>query len=261
MSLAELRHLIESIGFQPAAATQDLHICLESRDSLYDDDASRLSFTRTHTGFQNWILDPLLSSLYIEGEMCDDVAFSAFSTLCAEMTSLLQVVPCTITLSHFCGLHVYNPDTPFPDVRGMMISLIGQLLTQWDNAFQIPEIDKFQRQEIAAADLRTLCDAFRSLILNIPPEWTVYCVIDGVDIYETPDRRKRTLKAIKRLRLLVSDCGGGEESAVFKLLVTALSLNGFVGSMFEEDENITVDDFVERSEVMDVSLEDVLGLS
>ena len=110
------------------------------------------------------------------------------------------------------------------NAQGMMISLIGQLLLQakqknvhFDLSFLAQKKQKKLRL-LASDDLKTLCDIFRNLVIQLPKSIIIFCVIDGISLYESTEGEADLLYAWQRLNQLLTHKG---LKAVMKLLATS----------------------------------------
>ena len=125
-----------------------------------------------------------------------------------------------IVVSYFCGLHSNFVTDDRANARGMMISLLGQLLLQAkhkDLHFDLTFLAQKKLQHIAQEDLKTLCSLFRSLVVQLPKDRMIFCVIDGISLYESTDGDDDLFYAWQRLNQLLEH---KSLKAIMKLLAT-----------------------------------------
>jgi hypothetical protein len=185
------------------------------------------------------------------------------SYLCAEITHLYSSAEPALAISYFCGLHVDSWRNPQANAKGMMVSLIGQLLDAAEkkktvrheieakgfDAAALKELEKKVQKD--STNTSALCRLFSKLLRQLPSGITLFCLIDTVSIYETTERRSDTMRAIRVLKELVED---ESLKVVFKLLLTAPGQSQYAHIYFKEDEIFDVPEYIDGDK------QDVLGL-
>jgi hypothetical protein len=257
MGLSELAALLEYNDKDPK---MDVLYCLREGRDLTDDDVCRLNWIKKSLRLRSWLVDDTSDSLMIEGNI-DTAPYaytSVLSFLCAEMAHLFEAIQNTIVTSHFCGLAAQPSSKRDAGAEAMMASLIGQLLEN-DNAeaFVDARVDKTICHGIEKGNLESLCEAFETLVLQLPKPWTVVCLVDTINFYETPARLDGTLEAIARLRKLAHNCKKHE--VVFKLLVTEPKRSLYVAKEFSDQHSLIAPEDPEESGIVSPDLSEILN--
>jgi hypothetical protein len=256
MGLSELAKVLE---YESSQAKMDVLHCLSEGNDLTDDDVCRLSWIKKTPRLRSWLVDATSDALMVEGNI-DTVPYaytSALSFLCAEMAHLFEPILNTIVVSHFCGLAAQPGSKREGSAEAMMASLIGQLL-EGDGADALSEarIDKTTFAGVEKGRLKALCETFASLVLLLPKPWTVVCLIDTINFYETPGRLDGTLEAIEHLRKLAHKCK--KSDVVFKLLVTEPKRCLHVAKLFSEQHRLIAPEDPVDSAVLEPALAEIM---
>lgn len=202
---------------------------------------------------RSWVLDAENSTalLILANTRDDATAFSSpVSYLVAELSDLYADRNSTATLSYFCGLHVDSWKNPRATGIGMVSSFLGQLLDyeRFESEFGLGFLDDQIIEGLKCDDCETLCEVFKTLILQIRQPVVLYCFVDTLSIYETPQRYATTSAVLNILKDLVDETRNrqteGKEGTVFKLLVTDPGSSVKLESVFEEDEVFLVDEYI-----------------
>lgn len=255
-ALSELLALLE---YDSKEAKMDVLYCLREGRDLTDDDLARFSWIKKTARLRSWLVNDTSDSLMIEGNI-DTAPYaytSALSYLCAEMSHLFEAINKTMVVSHFCGLAAQPSSTREAGAKTMMASLIGQLLDS-DGADALSEarVDKAMYGAIEKGHLTALCEAFDALVLQLPKPWTVICLIDTVNFYETPARLDGALEAINHLRKLAHKCK--KHDVVFKLLVTEPKRSLYVAQEFSEQHRLIAPEDPSDSAILEPDLSEIL---
>lgn len=115
----------------------------------------------------------------------------------------------------FCGAHSTSGD-PIGGPAGLIRCLIAQLLPlrEFDIDFVRFGLGNEQLQQ---ENLAALCGVFRGLVTQLPGT-ILFCIIDGVSLFEIEPWRSQMQDVLRSLTLLAENKLLG---AVFKLLVTS----------------------------------------
>jgi hypothetical protein len=170
-----------------------------------------------------WLAEDAFSSSLLVNGRCDLEAVEGRSPLSfvdAQLTKVFERNGQAFIIKYFCSLH-READIPSraPPTAKMMASLVGELLAQMlarevdiDASF----LTKTDQKNIENLDLVILCNVFRDLTLQLPPQTVLFCVLDEVVLYETANLGSDTNAIMRRLTRLVAK----HTKVVFKLLVT-----------------------------------------
>ena len=199
----------------------DIERCLELADELDPTAIDRASWLMGAQEFQSWLEVKSSRAILINGNSDPMDNTSPLSLFCAHMTHLFVAAKSVIVISYFCGLHMDPITDDGSNAQSMMISLIGQLLLQarpkhvhFDLSFLVQEKLKL----LAEDDVKTLCEIFRDLVIQLPKHTIIFCVIDGISLYESANGVADLLYVWQRLNQLLIH---KKLKAVMKLLATS----------------------------------------
>ncbi|OIW31235.1 hypothetical protein CONLIGDRAFT_700977 [Coniochaeta ligniaria NRRL 30616] len=160
--------------------------------------------------------------LLINGN-CEATEFlSPLSAVCAKISDLISVSSRIILVTYFCGYHTDELRDYRANAQGMLVSLVGQLFTQvkdWkhgDWGLDLSSISDDDWAAIQEESLDALFDIFRAVVMQLPKNTVIFCLIDSLSAYEDSKRKEDTIALMQKLARLVrkSTC------VTFKLLVT-----------------------------------------
>lgn len=195
----------------------DVDRCCTDGESMSTSLKDRTSFVARSTLLRDWLLDVEHSrSLLIMGNS-GDTDFSPLSFLIAELTSLYAHAEGIMTLTYFCGLHTDEHRNPRANSIGLVNSLIGQILSHDDAQFDLDFISDDMRERMKNDEIDALCTVFKELALHTQQPMLIFCFIDTISIYETPDRKEATKSVLQMLTDLAAQ---QNKAVVFKLLIT-----------------------------------------
>ena len=211
----------------------DIERCLELADELDPIAIDRASWVMGAQEFQSWLEITSSRAILINGNSDPMDNTSPLSLFCAHMTHLFVAAKSVIVISYFCGLHMDPITDGRSNAQSMMISLIGQLLlqarqkhVQFDLSFMVKE----KLQLLAEHDVKTSCRIFRDLVIQLPKDMVIFCVIDGISLYESANGVADLLLVWQRLNELLAH---KKLKAVMKLLATSPGQTSYL-----HDENI-----------------------
>ena len=199
----------------------DIEHCLELADELDPIAIDRASWLMGAQEFQSWLEVKSSRAILINGNSDPMDNTSPLSLFCAHMTHLFVAAKSVMVVSYFCGLHVDPISDDRSNAQSMMISLIGQLLLQarqkhvhFDLSFLVQE----KLQLLAEDDMKTLWKIFQDLVIQLSKDMIIFCVIDGISLYESADGGADLLYVWQRLIQLLAH---KKLKAVMKLLATS----------------------------------------
>ncbi|KAF4966054.1 hypothetical protein FSARC_6254 [Fusarium sarcochroum] len=173
----------------PYFQAKDLDLILRASNSMGKEGLARAAWLLSTQRFQRWAQIPNSSSdiLLVDGHLGEHCRgkISPLSVLSATFASMNKL-PHFIILTHFCGLHT-NLNDPMNGCRGMMLSLVAQLITNRPNDPGNTRVglEDALLQAITLQDLGALCQLFQVLLDQMSPDVTVYCVLDDIAQFET----------------------------------------------------------------------------
>ncbi|KAG9658480.1 hypothetical protein KCU95_g9428, partial [Aureobasidium melanogenum] len=134
------------------------------------------------TDVKTW-LNAARGTLFLNGS--GDTTAARESPISASLASLafgISEDPASIVLHYFCGLHS-EPSKAISGPNGLMRSLIAQLSLKFD--FNLAFIDnEAQRGRIRDHDMGTLCETFSAMAYQLPADYELCCIIDGISWIE-----------------------------------------------------------------------------
>lgn len=206
--------LLRLLKSDPSVPFSDIDYVLRDARHLTSRDHNRLDYIKLNTRFQRFMASPRSSALLLELNDTSDAAATAFSGplsyLCAHFANNLSMLKRTVVLTYFCGLRARDEGDD-ADARHMLRSLATQLLAVWDEElFGPPAVDVELEEQIKKGDISTLCDVLKMLLSQLPEKWAAFVFVDSVDMFETPDRERRTSKAAAGLLKLIESFRSGD---------------------------------------------------
>ncbi|KAK1832537.1 hypothetical protein QBC39DRAFT_68307 [Podospora conica] len=199
----------------------------------------------TNRIFLRWMNNTQSDLIYLDGRLDKDFGSktSPISYFCALFAHQLKEGPhSTVTLSFFCGQHVASNDT-LRGPRGLLRSLIVQALRVWP----LVSLDDPDLASLAGATshemvpMEQLCLLFYVIIGQIPPHYTVLCIVDDVNRLERDEWQDDYWLVMRMLEDMVKK--GGNE-APFKVMMTSPARSRFLRGDREvqQDHRILVSD-------------------
>lgn len=243
--------LMDILDFDVGGPNEDISACRALGGAMGDAAKDRASFVANSRKLQSWLTDPAKSrALIVNGNFKHDALTSPFSFLCAEMSYLYGAARNTYAITYFCGLHTDSWRNPRANARGMMISLLSQLL-YLKKGFDLSFIDKSMIGKLRDDSIQALCRIFRRLVVQLPEEVVLFCFIDTISIYETSDRLEETRFAFRTItRLLAAE----KRKGTFKLLITSSGRSLHIEEHIDEEDILRVPDYIDgnRQGVIDL---------
>ena len=216
------KKILKVMRYDQISPVLDIEHCLELADAMEPTDIDRASWVMGAEEFHSWLNEPKnCRPILINGNSDPLEITSPLSFLCAHLTHLFVAAKPVFVVSYFCGLHMDLVTDYRANAQGMMISLIGQLLLQAKQKnvhFDMSFLAQKKLQLLAVDDLKTLCNIFRNLVIQLPKDKMIFCIIDGISLYESTDGEADLLYAWKGLNQLLAH---KHLKAVMKLLATS----------------------------------------
>ena len=174
-----------------------------------------------------WIREYNSAILMVNGNFNPSAHRSPFSFVCAKLVDSIQPSPSRfesepgppwITAhSFFCGQHLPSKGQE-GSVAGIIRSLIAQILTE--PCMHFARSTSLEILRISVFDIDALCDIYSTLVMQIPPHMTVFCVIDALTFQEDSKARCRdAIMLVQTLADLTQSCVG-DRHCIFKVLLT-----------------------------------------
>ncbi|KAK0727451.1 hypothetical protein B0T26DRAFT_137105 [Lasiosphaeria miniovina] len=172
------------------------------------------------TSFQRWMSADVPDLVYVEARLERIYGkTSPISYFCAQLVHKFNEAPhTTVTLSFFCGQHVAVKDA-LRGPRGLMRSLIAQLLRAWPKAC-LDDLDlaALEGRNHTCIPVAELCLMFKLVVRQIPCHYNVICIVDDVGRLEMDEWSSEYWAVMGMLEDLVN---GAEAGVRFKVLITS----------------------------------------
>ncbi|CAI7678038.1 unnamed protein product [Penicillium pancosmium] len=217
--ILQLPQLLEALQIFYMRPTQDLEY-VARQGHTFDSRAQMQAQSLTKTPeFQRWLASHRPDLLLVDGNayIPGPGRISAMSVFCAVLVLGLMKSKKDIVLHFFCGQHTAAQDN-MSGPKGLMRSIITQLL-YCGKQFDIDFIDsRNYRESLEAQSLPHLCDIFCNLIEQLQLDTSVFCVVDGVSLYERDHWLDELCCVFETLNALVEN---EYLQPIFKLLLTS----------------------------------------
>ncbi|KAL8980794.1 MAG: hypothetical protein Q9205_004223, partial [Flavoplaca limonia] len=196
---------------------------------------------------QAWLTSTSSAMMLVNGHMFsneDEARQSPLSFFCAKLIDDVLngsrrfdgiVDHSNIGIRWFCGLHTDMRRDMDAHPKGMMNSMVSQLINQ--------ALDRFSGVSMGDSslldrdlDLGNLNSIFDSLVMTLTGETILFCLIDGISYYEIEDRENECEEVLSMLTNLVRRCQQIDHGPVIKFMVTAPLRSHLVCRLFREEE-------------------------
>ncbi|KAI1458495.1 hypothetical protein F4805DRAFT_466845 [Annulohypoxylon moriforme] len=194
----------------------------------------------TNPRFREWMVSPMSKELLIQGNLTSNRQISSQSIFCSTFLQALRGNSRFISLFYLCGLHSDYED-PYSGPRGMMMSFIAQLVLQWDfdttGVYQAMDFlwDEYKEEP----DMNDLCILVSWLVVQLPADMTVFCIIDGINAYEKVGYLQDLVYGLACILDLTIDT---RVSATIKILITSPCRTLEVREGFHDDAVLVMAD-------------------
>lgn len=242
--LMSLTTLMEVINVPRSSPITDRDEVLKKSRTFKDETLGRGRWLLTMESFKNFVSPSSSGLLLVDGccgDLCDGKV-SPLSVICATLAATLDQTQSHVVLHFFCGRHC-RPKDALSGPRGLMESLIYQIII-YPDLFD-PKFDwesKVTREQLANGDLAGLCSIFKQLIEFVNPQYTVYCILDGISEFETSlngwlDQLKEVFQV---LRELIANTTDPQTGPYFKLLMTSAEKSTRISRLTDPRDRIAL---------------------
>ena len=187
-----------------------------------------------HWIFQAWMASGQSKSLLVDGNAGSAAErVSAMTVVCALLAHSLPSENAGI-ITYFCGLHTDPTDT-LGGPCGILRAILAQVIHYYGVNLEFvdsEEYDDFQR-----FDLRRLCIYLEVSIKKLPAGVVLFCMIDGISLYEKDGWLEGTCYALEIICDLTRDT---EVSATFKLLVTSPLASRYMARYVQNEDHLVL---------------------
>ncbi|RFU80324.1 hypothetical protein TARUN_1872 [Trichoderma arundinaceum] len=188
--------------------------------------------------FRNWIVSPRSAKLMVHWDVQPPktvAGISPLSVFCSTISQGLRTKEGILSVLWFCGRHI-DPSEAGEQVGGhyMLASLIDQLLRQY--AFDTRPLSSiFNITKLQQNEYNELMSLFDWLVKQLPSTATLFCVVDGVALFERGEYWEQSAPVFLKIVNLVDD---PTVPAVIKVLFTSTPGTDMVRGAFEQNDLI-----------------------
>ena len=237
------------LGFEESTMHMDIQKNLRNVYLLPRITQDRIICIIRHDRFQEWLVHPSSSILYVNGNNTTAAPSRQSPTafVCAKLASAIQSASqeapnsdldgpfSTIAISYFCADHMAVQDSR-PAAVQMIQSLLAQLLVEY-RGFDSDIILALRDAELD--DIDTLCLCFEALISQLPREAILFCIVDAITLHEESETRRANVEVfLSHLRHLVSN--DNEDHCRLKVLLTSPRVSRRFWKRMGQDNVVTL---------------------
>lgn len=175
------------MAVEPLSPYQDRDDVLRRGHTMSQSSLGRGRYILATSEFQELLSAPRSSILLVDGHCQDecDGKISPISVFCASLAATLAHYPALMVLHFFAGQHTFFDDGPASGPRGMMRSLICQVLLYPNQPSPcLEQVSDQWVQNIADGNINALCWLFKELLKRVANVTTILCIVDNVSDYE-----------------------------------------------------------------------------
>lgn len=178
--------LLRTLDVDPTPQTRDLEFVLKQASRMSAEDQGRSRWLTRTPQFQAWMCTPAHSLFLADGAMRLE-RISPMSVLTGTLATSLIEVPSVVTVYFFCGRNLdEDAGDELSGPNGMLRSLITQLILFFTPPS--PSLSSMKSPDFLCdfynQTLPVLCEVFRLLVEQLPPWTKLYCLLDGISLYE-----------------------------------------------------------------------------
>jgi hypothetical protein len=220
------------LGHERDVSQTDLLHSLRGVSTMSRIEQDRAVWTMKSEKLRSWMLSSSSSTLLINGACPSTRARSPITFVCARLIDSLKANDKFLVIHFFCGQHLSSATDPNANPLGITNSLLAQLLIQYPDF----EISNHDLADLSPNTLGSVEGLFEQLVSQLPPTLMLFCIIDGISLYEDPARLAETRKVMHGLTGLVERRDG----PVFKLMLTSPTRIKYLPERVTSDEVLTV---------------------
>ena len=186
--------------------------------------------------FHVWLTSNISGCLLVDGNA--QSASERISAMTVVSAMLAQNLPgeseTASVIQFFCGLHT-DQDENLSGPRGLLRSLLAQLVHIFNlqlNFVHSNEYDEFKRFHTSR-----LCVLIGVLIKQLPKGSVLFCIIDGISLYENDDWMQETSFALRKIIDLSYD---PQVQATFKVLITSPLASRYIARHISAQDHLAL---------------------
>ncbi|KAE9570187.1 hypothetical protein CGCF415_v008467 [Colletotrichum fructicola] len=200
----------------PRIDDEDMRDVVENSGFIMHGDNGKAQQLLENRLFSSWMSFQGSSKLLVHDNLEPPYDITSFSVVCTLLTHMLRRPGGTsISLVFFCGRHLAGD--VYHGGSAMIRSLISQLLFQ-SGLYPFQYDSEYSVEDLERDDIEFLCDIFTWLIRRLPGNSNVFCIIDGISLYEQRFMQGMDAVVLALVELVEDDYDG---RASLKLLITS----------------------------------------
>lgn len=179
--------LIELMAIEPLAPYLDRDDVLWKGHTMSPGSLGRGRYILATPQFQQLLLAPSSGVLLVDGHCQDecDGKVSPISVFCASLAAMLAHNPTLMVLHFFASQHSFLDDDPARGPRGLMRSLICQVLLYPNQPSPcLDQVGDQVVQDLADGNIDALCWLFRELLKRVVNVKAILCIVDNISEFE-----------------------------------------------------------------------------
>ncbi|KAI9699205.1 MAG: hypothetical protein M1820_007284 [Bogoriella megaspora] len=240
----EVEQLKCLLQVSPSTVSRDVDVALCVGHVLQPARQARTAALMNNGRFQDWLKSVQSDILVVNGmESHGDLDnTSPMTYFVGVLYRTLQTLGLAMPLTFFCGQHAALGD-PLEGTKGMMRSLIHQLLTYPRDALDHSFINYKLLKAVMAQDVGALCELFRGLLASVD-RGAVFCILDGTSWFETSTRVNDLSTAMIFLSGLTEEVAQAK-TLTWKVLITNTAASQYADSWFSPHSILTMQEEIE----------------
>ncbi|KAK2762447.1 hypothetical protein CKAH01_16139 [Colletotrichum kahawae] len=200
----------------PQIDDDDMREVIESSGFIMHGDSGKAQQLLENRVFSSWMSFHGSSKLLVHDNLEPPYDITSLSVVCTLLTHMMRRPGGTgISLVFFCGRHLSGD--AYHGGSAMIRSLISQLMFQ-SGLYPFQYDSEYSIEDLEQDDIELLCDIFTWLIRRLPGKSIVFCMIDGISLYEQRFMQGMDAVILALVELVEEDYNG---RACLKLLVTS----------------------------------------
>lgn len=182
----DLNSLAHFLGYRQMDSVRDLQLVLQRQSSMPSAAEQEAKSLSQSGEFRQWLHSRGSDTLFVTTSSAAEGRTSALSVVCATLALQLldEEYHPNFCIQFFCGKHTKSDD-PLHGPRGMICCLISQLAMHLHSHQQLrlsPRIRQQVKSQNEGVGLDELIGMFHELLVQLPPDSTLFCILDGVSM-------------------------------------------------------------------------------
>lgn len=218
----------------PELEHADIEYVMHNKKRIPPEDRARTERILETQQFREWTVDATSRELLIHGDFNGTQYVSGLTFFCCSLLEAMRNSGRFPFIAFFCGRHI-DEDDPYAGGRGMIRSLISQLLRQRE--FDMTNAREIDFGLVEQGDIQQLCKLFTWCVYHVPQDIALFCVIDGVRYYEREQYLDHFGEVLLSILELTRD---GQVRCAFKVLITSPSPTTVIRQAVDEEDTLSM---------------------